>query len=56
MNNLEYQQYILTECERQWNENQKEVYGEWSIQADDTKSEYYNEIYKDKEDLLNTIL
>jgi predicted small metal-binding protein len=38
--------YIMAECERQWNENQKEEHGEWFLQADDTKAEYYNDMAK----------
>ena len=45
MNKQEYHNYVLTECERQWNENQAEEYGEWHCQDDDTKAEYYNSMY-----------
>jgi hypothetical protein len=36
----------MAECARQWNENQKEKYGEWFLQADDTIAEYYNNMAK----------
>jgi hypothetical protein len=38
-------EYVLSECKRQWNENQKEIHGEWDLQGDDTKAEYFNEMY-----------
>lgn len=38
--------YILSECKRQWEDNQEEVYGSWDSQSDDTKAEYYNELYE----------
>lgn len=38
-------EYILEECKRQWHENQEETYGPWEEQADDTKAEYYNDMY-----------
>ena len=46
MNEQQFHKYVLTECERQWHENQEPIYGTWDIQADDTKAEYYNEMYK----------
>lgn len=46
MTTQEYRKYIEAECERQWNENQAEEYGEWYQQDDDTKSTYYNDMYK----------
>jgi|GEM_PF-6689154 len=39
---------IELECERQWNENQAEYYGKWHQQSDNTKTEYYNEMWADK--------
>lgn len=39
-------QYVLAECERQWHENQEETYGTWDSQSDDTKAEYYNDMYQ----------
>lgn len=39
-------EYVLEECIRQWNENQKEFYGSWDEQSDGTKAEYYNEMYE----------
>lgn len=38
---------VEDECERQWDENQAEEYGEWYEQDDDTKAEYYNEMWED---------
>lgn len=48
MDKLEFVKYVEDEYERQWNENQKEEFGEWSKQDDDTKAEYYNDMYKQK--------
>ncbi len=45
---MEAHKVIETECERQWNENQAEEYGEWNQQDDDTKAAYYNEMWNDK--------
>ena len=42
---IEFKEYVLTECNRQWNENQAEEYGVWNHQSDDTKAEYYNDMY-----------
>lgn len=42
----EFHKYVLSECERQWHENQEEIYGPWEEQTDDTKSEYYNDMYQ----------
>lgn len=41
----EYHKYVTEECERQWNECQAEEYGEWYLQSDDTKADYYNDMY-----------
>lgn len=41
-----FEEYVLSECERQWNENQAKIYGLWKNQADDTKAEYYNDMYQ----------
>ena len=46
MNKREYAQFIESECERQWKDNQEEIYGSWESQADDTKAEYYNELWE----------
>lgn len=46
MNEQQYHKYVLAECERQWHDNQEEFYGPWEEQADDTKAEYYNQMYK----------
>lgn len=48
----EFHRYVELECERQWNENQVEEYGEWYEQDDDTKAEYYNDMYR----LLNSVM
>lgn len=45
MTEREYHQYVIEECERQWNECQKEEYGEWYLQSDDTQADYYNDMY-----------
>jgi hypothetical protein len=45
MDKINYGKYVELECERQWNENQADFYGEWQEQSDDTKSEYYNDMY-----------
>lgn len=42
---LSFEEYVTLECERQWNENQKETYGEWAAQSEDTKVEYYNDMF-----------
>lgn len=58
MNKKEYHAYILSECKRQWTENQEEVYGSWDFQSDDTKATYYNvlyEMYKENLEILNTM-
>ena len=52
MTNREYHEYVLTECERQWNENQADIYGEWEFQNDDDKEDYYNDMYSYFSDLL----
>lgn len=52
MNNKEYNKYVTEECERQWKENQEEDYGTWDSQADDTKADYYNQMYSDLADNL----
>lgn len=41
----EYHKYVTEECERQWNECQAEEYGEWHLQSDDIKADYYNDMY-----------
>ena len=46
MNKQEFHQYVLSECKRQWRECQEETYGSWDEQSDDTKAEYYNDMYK----------
>ena len=46
MNEQEFHRYVLAECERQWHENQEEIYGTWGSQPDDTKAEYYNDMYQ----------
>lgn len=46
MNKQEFNQYVLEECKRQWHENQEETYGSWAEQSDDTKAEYYNDMYQ----------
>jgi len=46
MKNKEYSKYVLSESKRQWNDNQKEFYGDWEQQSDKTKEEYYKEINK----------
>lgn len=46
MDEMEFYKYVLTECERQWHENQEEIYGPWHEQSDDTIAEYYNDMYK----------
>lgn len=43
--NMDFKAYVEIECERQWNENQKEDFGEWALQSDDAKAEYYNDMY-----------
>lgn len=43
---LEKYKYTLAECKRQWNDNQKEFYGDWDQQSDETKEAYYKEINK----------
>lgn len=45
MKNNEFKQYVLLECERQWNENQADEYGPWDEQSDDTKAEHYNDMH-----------
>ena len=45
MTEREYHVYVMEECERQWNECQKEEYGEWSMQDDIVKGDYYDNIY-----------
>ena len=52
MTETEYHKYILEECERQWNENQKEELGDWDSQSKTTKEDYYNELYSLYADLL----
>lgn len=38
--------YVLKECERQWNEVQaQEGMGAWEEQADDIKADFYNSMY-----------
>ncbi len=44
-NNYTAHKIVEAECERQWNENQSEEYGEWYQQDDDTKAEYFNEMW-----------
>lgn len=46
MTEQEFHKYVLSECEQQWNEHQKDTYGLWEYQSDDTKAEYYNNMYK----------
>lgn len=43
---MAFEDYVMEECERQWNENQAKKYGEWSLQSDDTKAKYYNDMYE----------
>lgn len=45
MTEREFRKYVIEECERQWNECQKEEYGDWNLQDDDTKAYYYNDMY-----------
>ena len=45
MKKISYAEYVQAECERQWNECQAEEHGKWHEQANDTKSEYYNDRY-----------
>ena len=52
-NKKAFNNYIEAECERQWNENQAKEYGLWEEQADDTKAEYYNDMYKLKMSEIN---
>lgn len=52
-NKKAFNNYIEAECERQWNENQAKEYGSWEEQADDTKAEYYNDMYKLKMSEIN---
>ena len=52
MNEKQYHEYVLAECERQWHENQEEFYGPWEEQSDDTKADYYNQMYSDLADNL----
>jgi hypothetical protein len=42
----EFEKYVLAECERQWNENQKEFYGSWKEQSNETQLKYFNEMYE----------
>ena len=45
MNENEYHEYVLAECERQWHENQEELYGAWADQTREVKTRYYTEMY-----------
>lgn len=37
--------YVLDECERQWNELQRDEYGPWNIQPEEWKQEYFSDMY-----------
>lgn len=52
MTRKDYHNYVMEECERQWNECQAERYGAWNQQSDDTKAEYYNDMYSHLSDNL----
>lgn len=45
MSKISYSKYVEMECERQWNDCQAEEYGKWHEQSNDTKAEYYNDMY-----------
>lgn len=53
MNEYEFYNYVLDECKRQWQDNQKDTFGSWSEQDNDTKANYFNQMYKDLEDERN---
>lgn len=48
----EYYRYIITECKRQWHENQEETYGAWESQPKSIQESYFNQMYDDNMDLL----
>lgn len=43
----EYYRYIITECKRQWHENQEETYGAWESQPKSIQESYFNQMYDD---------
>lgn len=52
MNEHQYHEYVLSECKRQWHENQEEIYGPWEEQTDIEREDYYNQMYSDLADNL----
>lgn len=52
MTSKEYHKYILSECEKQWKDDNEETMGVWSEQSDDTKADYYNDMYSMCSDIL----
>ena len=52
MTNKEYHEYVLEECKRQWNDCQAEEYGEWDLQSEEVKKDYYDDMYSYFSDLL----
>lgn len=45
MTDAQFDRYITTECKRQWQENQEEMYGAWNEQPWNVKNEYYMQMY-----------
>ena len=52
MTGCEYRKYILSECHRQWKENQEETYGSWFVQSTEVREEYYQSLYEQYSDML----
>ena len=41
-----YSDYVWSECERQWADCQADEYGPWDEQTEETKQEYYKDMYE----------
>lgn len=46
MTDQEFNYYVLGECRREWDENQKNDRGDWDWQDETTKAIYYNKMYE----------
>lgn len=46
MTEQEFHKNVLSKCEQRWDECKKDTYGLWEHQSDDTKAEYYNNMYQ----------
>lgn len=45
---MEFNNYLLEKCKKQWKEDKEEIYGDWDSQPNDIKARYFYQMFDDK--------